>query len=423
MLESFYTTEYTSKYCRPMTVGYSTRSINGGSGTGVMTRSITEPIQQDTPLDPFYTSEYIGKYRPPRTRQVKTRSVSLDGSELPPGTAGASEGQNNGPKKSGYSSNAHVSSLLLNKLDDNDQFLSTSHAHHSKYSTIFTLMEPRPTVQSTMERSGYWNEPEPGAVTKTPAQRSMEMKTRDIQSAVPPNSLKILKRKNPVEAENGGKGPEWGSTTTGSTYVKHESNHDRYWKTNRDLIGKKEADSFTRQHLTINQPAIVDQISTTHDTYRHPPVRGSPVIPNRTAIEQSGYTYSQIPTSNKTRPLSDKTAADLHPTEVARLKRVNTPEYQNLYNPDPWVSTHQISFQPQPKTRSVGTAIGPTRRGISGFCTNETVTAGAPGDARMFETGISEMKDKYRDPHIKLRSMPQLTANVVERSGYWGNDN
>ena len=153
-------------------------------------------------------------------------------------------------------------------------------------------MEPRSVGLSTMERSGYWNEPEPGAATKTPAQRTAEIKTRDIQTAVPPNSLKMLKRKNPVEAENGGKGPEWGSTTTGSTYVKHESNHDRYWRTNRDLIGKKEADSFTRQHLTINQPAIVDQVSTTHDTYRHPPHRGSPVIPNRTAIEQSCLLYT-----------------------------------------------------------------------------------------------------------------------------------
>lgn len=366
----------------------------------------------DSNIESFYTTEYASRYQRPATTACTTRSLGLTGS---------STFSTTNPKGSGFSDNAHVSPLELNKISDKDTWVSTSHAAHSQFSTVYTLMQPHETKRSTMEKSGYWNEGEPGILYQTPYQRSESVKTRSLTAnSISDHTLKQIAKKNAIDAENFGNGPEWGSTTSGTAYHKHESSHDRFWKTKRELIGKKEQNGFTRQHLTINETPIVDSISTTHATYTPPDVRKKPHIPNRTVVEQSGFTNSSIPIIGKTLPLSDVTADELHPTEVNRLKHKNTPEYQNLFNPDPFVSTSQISYQQPARERAVtATTI---RRGPSGYGHNETITAGVPGDARTFKTGITETTDKFQDPELGFRGRKQLTANVVERSGFWGSN-
>ena len=272
-----------------------------------------------------------------------------------------------------------------------------------------------------MERSGYWNEPEPGILYQTPHQRVQAMQSRELTAqSISRHALKQMSRKNAIDAENNGTGPNWGSTTYNTAYCKHESNHDRYWKTKRELIGKKEPNSFTRQHLTINEKPIADNVSVYQATYKPPPGGRPPHIPNRTVVEPSGFSYSEIPTINHKVMLVDRTADQMHPTEVATLKRKNTPEYQNLYNPDPYMTTHQISYQPPVRERAITAKT--TRRGPTGYGRNETLTVGTPGDARTFRTGITETMDKYTDPELGFRGRKPMTANVVERSGFWGSN-
>ena len=361
----------------------------------------------DPNIESFYTTEYSSRYQRPSTTACISRGITSTNQSL-----------TSNLKSSGFSGNGHVSPLLLNKIDDSEKWVSSSHAAHSQNSTVFSLMQPRAMSRSTMERSGYWNEPEPGSLNQTPFQRAQNKKSREINPTLyPEQTLKQMAKKNSVEAENGGNGPEWGSTTSGQAFQKHESSHDRYWKTKKELIGKKEHNGFTRQHLTINETPIAEQVSTAHSSYRPPPQPKGPVIPSNTIVEASGFTRSQKPTINHTRLLSDVTADQLHPTELNRLKHKNTPEYQNLYNPDPWISTAHISYQVPVKERAATAKT--VRRATTGYGHNENVTAGIPGDARTFKTGVSETMKKFTDPHEKLRAQPPMVPNVVERSGFW----
>jgi hypothetical protein len=138
-------------------------------------------------------------------------------------------------------------------------------------------------------------------------------------------------------------------------------------------------------------------------------------------MERSGFTYSRIPTQNKAVLLSDVRPEELPSLTIHRIKHRNTPEFQNLYEPDPYKTTHQISYRTP--GRSVERALvagAPIRRGGTGYNSNETMHAGPPGDTRESQTGITEFQAKYTDPMPTLRSR-EITAcpNVMERSGYW----
>ena len=79
-------------------------------------------------------------------------------------------------------------------------------------------------------------------------------------------------------------------------------------------------------------------------SYRAPARR--PIhIPSNVAVERSGFTDAAIPTHNRTRPVSDVTADDIHYTEVARLRRKDPIEYQNLSNHSPYMTVSQIAYQ------------------------------------------------------------------------------
>ena len=370
----------------------------------------------DPEIESFYTTEYTSRYRPFTTSTVRDRSVNYTKSFVTPGANQPSYK----PALTGFANNNHVSPLELNSVADRDTWTSTSHAAHSQYSTIYTLMQPHETRRSTMERSGYWNEPSPGVLYQTPHQRAEEIKTRELTAqSISNHTLKQMSRKNAIDAENGGTGPNWGSTTYNQAYCKHESNHDRYWKTRKELIGKKEPNSFTRQHLTVSMNPIADNTSVYQVSYKAPPINKEPRIPNRTVVEPSGFARSEIPTITHKVMLADRSADQMHPTEVATLKRKNTPEYQNLFNPEPNMTTYQISYNPPPRER--GFTAKTTRRGPTGYGRNETLTVGTPGDQRTFRTGITETMDKYTDPELGFRGWKPKTANVVERSGFWGN--
>jgi hypothetical protein len=138
-------------------------------------------------------------------------------------------------------------------------------------------------------------------------------------------------------------------------------------------------------------------------------------------MERSGFMYATIPTQNKTVLLSDVKPEDLPSLTIHRIKHRNTPEHQNLYDPDPFKTTHQISYRtPNRSVERALTAGAPIRRAGTGYNSNETMHAGAPGDPRTAQTGITEFQGKYADPIPTLLAR-DITAcpNVMERSGYW----
>ncbi|KAK8890566.1 hypothetical protein M9Y10_035343 [Tritrichomonas musculus] len=377
----------------------------------------------DPNLEAFYTTTYSSSYTRPKTTSYSTRSINPTLTSGTQSTTAASGSQSIQHLPSGYSTNNHVSPLELAPRQDRKDYLdSYSHECFCPESSIKTLMRERPIVRAAMERSGYWNEPMPNVLYESPARRITSARERTINAKnLDPLTLKRITKENPIDGENHGAGPEWGSTTYNQAYREYESNNSKFFKTDRNLIGKKEPDAFTRNHLTIPQKPVDEQISTYTASYRKPPVLTSINIPNRTVMERSGYTGSLIPTMNKTVPLSDVTADDLHPIEVSKLKKVNTPEYQNLFDPDPFKSTYQISYQsPRRQIDRCLTAVSNVRHANTGYDSNETIHAGPPGDPRYFKTGKTEVMRKYKDPTEALRSRNMnARPNVMERSGYW----
>jgi hypothetical protein len=277
-------------------------------------------------------------------------------------------------------------------------------------------------ARAAMEKSGYWTETQPNVLYESPATRVVSAHDREISAAsLDKITLKRMTKHNPIDGENGGAGPKWGSTTSGHAYSQHESNHDRYWRTDRSLIGKREPDGFTRQHITIPLAPVDEQMSIMKTSYTKPPLAKDLAIPNRTVMEKSGFTYSSIPTLNRTKPLSEVKAEELPSLTVNKLKHKNTPEFQNLFDPDPFHTTYQISYNyPVSTVTRALTASAAVRRGPTGYNSNETVRAGPPGDPRWSKTGKTEFMKKYVDPVPAVRSRAGTACpNVVERSGYW----
>lgn len=374
----------------------------------------------DPMLESFYTTTYSSSYSRPQTTSTKTRSFNTSNGSMNTANSSSSYAR---PMTSGYSTNNHVSPLDLAPLKDRKDYRdSFSHECFCPESSIKTLMRDRPIARAAMERSGYWNEPLPNVLYESPAMRVTSARERTSNAAnLDPLTLKRMTKQNPIDGENNGAGPEWGSTTYNKAYVQHESNQSKYWKMDHSLIGKKEPDAFTREHLTIPQKPVDDQISTYKASYRNPIRPRAPNVPNRTVMERSGYTASIVPTINHAAPLSDVTADDLHPIEVHNLKYRNTPEYQNLFDPDPYKSTHQVSYKsPRRTVERALTSRDNISRAETGYDRNETIHAGAPGDPRYFKTGKTEVMKKYTDPTQALRSRNiNARPNVMERSGYW----
>ena len=399
-LESFYTTEYSSNYTRPQTTA--TRARSGNLSSSVRSRSI--PIEEDTGY-PGET-EYQARYRPPQTA-VGTRSLTQ--TDLPPQTG------------SGYATNHHVSPLALNELDERSIYrTSVSHLTHSKDSTVEVFNRPRTVPKAAMERSGFWREPLPNTLYDSPEVR----RTRAVEEAenakhLHPQTLKTMRHNNPINVENGGAGPAWGSTTSGTAYVRHPTPQEAFYQTDRSLIGKREANGFTRQHITVHQENIEDPASEYSTSFGPRPKERSLKIPGRTVMDTSGFAKAAIATHSRNTPLSDVGPDDLHAIEVERLRKKNTPEYQSLFEPSPYVSTAHLSYQNPHVMSRASTATTRIRHGPTGYQENSTIIAGAPGDPATHKTGKTEYRKKFVDQQLGFRGRPSQTANVVERSGFW----
>jgi hypothetical protein len=324
----------------------------------------------------------------------------------------------------GYASNNNVGPLELAPRQDRTDYRTThSHQVHCEESSVMELLKPRPIARAAMEKSGYWREPEPNVVYDSPAKREVSFRERyDHAASLHPTTLKKMGKHNAIDAENVGAGPDWGSTTYGTHYREHEPNQSKFWRLDRNLIGKREPDAYTRQHVFVPQDPVDEQVSIYTTSYQKPAVRTDITIPTRTVMEQSGFTYSSKPTQNKTLPLSTVTAEDLPSLTLNRLKHKNTPDFQNLSDPEPYKSTQQVSYKPPPRTIERALKPGaPVARGATGYESNERVRAGPPGDPRWARTGETEYQDNYTDQTVPLRASFRRRTNVnkMERSGYW----
>lgn len=352
-----------------------------------------------------YTTTYASSYSRPQTTWAASRSLD-------------SKAQ---PINTGFASNNHVSPLDLAPVNDTSIYKQTStHATHCDGASVKALAASKPIARASMEHSGFWTEPQANVLYDSPARRVAADKERTTNASfLDPLTLKRMKHHNPIDAENGGAGPAWGSTTASQSYQRHETSHERFNNIDRSLIGKKEHNGFTRQHITITEDRIDDGKSTTQATYQKPVRPKFGEIPTRTVMEHSGFATAAIPTMTKKRMLSDIKPDELHPVTVARMKHKDTAEYQNLFNPDPYKSVAHVSYQPPNAQTRAFTAMPGVRRGATGYNSNERVIAGPPGDARTYKTGKTEAMKKFKDPEtLRPRGVGQV-PNVVERSGYW----
>jgi hypothetical protein len=324
----------------------------------------------------------------------------------------------------GYASNNRVGPLELAERPDRTDYRTThSHQVHCEDSSVLELLKPKPIARAAMEKSGYWREPEANVLYDSPAKREVTARARyDNADGLPATTLKRMAHHNAIDAENRGAGPDWGSTTYNTSYREYEPNQSKFWRIDRSLIGKREPDGYTRQHVTVPQEPVDVQASIYTTSYQKPAVRTDITIPTRTVMEKSGFTYSSKPTQNKSLPLSNVTADDLPSLTLNRLKHKNTPDYQNLSDPEPYKSTQQVSYKPPPRTIERALKPGaPIARGGTGYDSNETVRAGPPGDPRWARTPETEYQDKYTDQTVPLRASFRRRTNVnkMERSGYW----
>jgi len=317
----------------------------------------------------IYETEYSSKFIRPQTT-VTTRSVVTEESKA----------------TSGFGSNNSVSPLELNVLEDRKLYQNTlSHEMHSRQSSIINRPQTDVIHRAVMERSGYWGE-----------NTSLSKAQKDSAEPI--------------------------ATTNAVTFKKTQSSHERFWKIDKQLIGKKEANSFTRQHIFAPKSVESEYVSTEHTAYMGKQINRGISIPNNTVIEDSGFSKSTFPTKSSVVPLSDISPSDLHPIELKRMKYRNTIEYQNLFNPNPYVSINHLNYQPTNTIKErARTAMPMTRKGNSGYCSNSIVHAGPPGDPKTFKTGKTESSKAFKNPELGFRGHIQATPNVMEKSGFWGN--
>jgi hypothetical protein len=405
-VEAFYTTEYSSRYTRPATTRPGHRSCAVPPAAPPAARAERGPVLHDL----SWTSEYAAKYGPP--------AATVGGRAAPDGARAPAQ-----RRGTGFASNHRVSPLELEERPDRaDCRISHSNQTHSPGSTVEAMMAPKPIVRAVMEKSGFWNEPQPNVLYDSPAQRAATARDARANAAgLDPVTLRRMARHNAIDAENGGAGPDWGSTTYDTSYRRRPTNHDRYWETDRSLIGKREPDAYMRQHVTVPREPVDEQASIYTTSYGPPPAPRDIRIPDRVVMERSGFTHSMIPVQNRAVSLSNVSPEDLPSLTKHRIKHRNTPEYQSLYEPDPYRTTSEVSYKPPERT--IERALTPgaaVKRGGTGYRSNETMHAGPPGDPRRLPTGITEFQYRYTDPMIEIRSR-EMTAcpNVMERSGYW----
>ena len=134
------------------------------------------------------------------------------------------------------------------------------------------------------------------------------------------------------------------NSTYQKSFPKYPTNQENFWKLNRHLIGSKEITTFTRLPVTIPERPITAMETTFQATFKAPPKRELH-IPSNVSVERSGFTSAEIPTHNRSIPLSDITVNDLHNSEVKRMKRQDPVQYQNLHFHSPYMTVSQISYQ------------------------------------------------------------------------------
>jgi hypothetical protein len=272
-------------------------------------------------------------------------------------------------------------------------YATTTHLHHSEASSVERLRRGSTIARAAMERSEFWDDAKPNVLYDTPTQRIEDEREREVNAAhLDRLTVQRIQHSTPIEAENGCAGPKWGSTATRATFTEKQTPAERLWQIDRDLIGPRDPTAFARQPVTVHEEAIAPQISTTQASYPRHPI-GRPIqIPNRTAMEGSGFSKA--------------------------LTRENAPQ-----TVDPYVTIQQLSYQnpsdglsPIERALSPGTRI---RRGPTGYGVNRTMAVGPPGDPRKCEIGASTTKTHYRHPDDVRGPPSEQVSNLVEHSGYW----
>jgi hypothetical protein len=320
---------------------------------------------------------------------------------------------------SGFSGNNRISVYQLEELPDSRKPVTSSQAYHCEASSLNALRNPKPVVRGLVEHSGYWtSEPKTDRIgCSAKEDRRVEHEREAAMQGIHPKILARIRHHSQIEAENGGAGPRWGSTTHGATYGVHDTSRDRWRAMDRGLIGQKEPDAFTRQRPSIPTDLLEEPVSVAKRDFVAPPRTRDLTFPSRTVMTPSGFSTSERPLVSRYTLLSDVNLSELHPVTVKRIRQKDPVEYHKILEPNPYKSSYQVTFQ-SPKQRGVVTAE--VARGYTGYCRNEWTQAGAPGDPSTFKVGRTITEKHYKDPAtLRTRDVGQV-PNVIDRSGYWG---
>ena len=348
----------------------------------------------------IYATTYSSSYTDPRA-QTRAPSAAVQ------------------PSGTGFAKNSRMSPLSSAPgAFDGD---TTSHSAFSERSSLNGVRSDRQVGQAIMEKSGYSRETG-NIFGDSPARRAEAQREREINAShLDPVTYKRMQKSDPIAAENGGAGPAWGSTASSAAFTRQETAHERFARIDRDLIGQKQENGYTREKMLVGQERISDDISTMKAEYVRPERPPVGDIPNRTVMQSSGYAHAETPTIGKKTVLADASPDELSAVQLQRLKQTNTPEYTNVFHPDPYASVAKATFQDPEQLRERGVPeFSQVRKVRTGYDANEHVTVGAPGDARTHKTGKTEKMKTMRDPETLKTRDTGVMPNVVQRSGYWG---
>lgn len=259
-------------------------------------------------------------------------------------------------KKSGFSNNQHVSPLDLNALPSQETY-------NTIYKEQFPSFNGRQRVlpnNTCLERSGYWSNATDVRMGLTDKQektyRSQQQTLNDIEIA-------RLKRKNPIEAEHDGLGPEWGDTSYNVAHSASRKNRkDDFLAMNKNLIGPKKNTGYSYDepmNSSINRDKSMYQTAAQRD-FKSPSPRSKLPETFKVRMEYTSYSRETVTSIGDRQAKLD--------TSGYFCKQQQVPQRPKRFSP---------------------------RKISTGYMKNETLTVGPPGDPRTFVTGRTIAKQMF----------------------------
>ena len=263
----------------------------------------------------------------------------------------------------GFARNHSISPLNLYSLPSSEMY-KTVYKNEYRQKINSEIPQFQIPTHTALERSGFWSNENTNRVGLTPYQ----MKTESLQPKEKYDEKRLarIKHYDPIQAERGGHGPEWGDTTYNSAMslsARGVDRRDEFFSMNRNLIGKRTGTAYSKEFVLLpTGDCKGDSIyqTTNQLSYSPPSMRMRPRMTQyrNVRMETSGYQMS-----NGLLGASPTAMTPFDQPPKNQIRPPMTSQSLNSYN------------------------ITSPRRKSTGYQRNEKMTVGTPGDRRLFETG------------------------------------